>query len=174
MEQRRKHELLNSLTRDMAISVLAKLCDDKALGSLALNAVETELRQVDADEVARAVFNELDALDVDDLNERSGKTGCGYTEPSDAAYEMAEEAITPFVRDIEKYRDLHMKSAEKEACRGLIRGLLLYDAESDNEFKDWLLDGAACFVDDIVYAYGACNSENDLAEIKSESETAQG
>ena len=119
------------------------------------------------------MFNELNALDVDTLYARSGKTFYGYTEPSEAAYEMTEEAIAPFIRDIEKYRKLNMKSAEKEVCRGLIRGLLLYDAEGDDEFKDWLSDGAACFADDIIYTYEEYNAESDVADVKSELETAE-
>jgi hypothetical protein len=168
MERKKKNALLAGLTHGMAIAVLSKLCDDKNLEEIVLKAVDEELRRVDADEVAKKVFYGLNALDVDELYEHSGKTHYGYEEPSDVAYEMAEGAIAPFVRDIEKYRKLGMKAAEKETCRGVVRGLLLYDEKGDSEFKDWIPDAAVEFADDIVQTYGEYNTAADLADIQSE------
>jgi hypothetical protein len=45
---------------------------------------------------------------------------------------------------------------------------LLYDEKGDNEFKDWIPDGAVEFADDIVQTYGEHNAAADLAEIKNE------
>jgi len=39
-------------------------------------------------------------LDYDDLNARAGKTRYGYAEPSDAAWELFEEALDPFVNEM--------------------------------------------------------------------------
>jgi hypothetical protein len=168
---KKRNELLSGLTHGMAISVLSNLCKgDASIAKAVLEMVEAELRQVDADEVAKGVFYSLNALDVDELYDHSGKTRYGYEEPTDVAYEMTEGAIDSFVRNIEKYRKLGMKDAEKETCRGVLRGLLLYDAEGDNEFKDWIPDGAEEFADDIILAYGEHNSEADLADIKRELE----
>jgi hypothetical protein len=171
MTKKKRNELLCGLTHEMAISVLSNLCNgDAGIAKTVLEMVEAELRQVDADEVAKEVFYSLNALDVDELYDHSGKTRYGYHDPTDVAYEMTEGAIDPFVRDIEKYRKLGMKDAEKETCRGVLRGLLLYDAEGDNEFRDWIPDGASEFADDIIHAYGEHNSEADIADIKRELE----
>jgi hypothetical protein len=61
-----------------------------------------------------------------------------------------------------------MKNAEKEACRGLVRGLLMYEENGRNEFKEWVPDGVADFIDDIVDTYGKHNAEADLADIRGE------
>jgi hypothetical protein len=116
MTKKRKTELLNSLTRGMAISILSRLCDgDADVEAAVLKMAEADLQRVDADEIAEAVFRSLNALDVVEIYHNAGATYYGYIEPSEYAYEMVENAIGFFAQDIEKYRKLGMKNAEREA-----------------------------------------------------------
>jgi hypothetical protein len=169
-EERKEEELLDSLTHEMAMSVLRKLCADKEVRRKLLDLAEAELRKVDADEVAEEVFDALEALDVEDLWAHSGRTRYGYEEPSEVGHTMAEDAIEPFVRDIAKYRNLGMKDEERETCRGVIRGLTMYENEGSNEFKDWIPDSVMEIAASVVEEYGEHNTEEDTASIKSEME----
>jgi hypothetical protein len=169
-ENQKKDALLNNLTRSMAVSVLSKLCETEDLSAVILKMAEAELQQVDADDIAVGLFRSLNALDVDELYDNSGKTRYGYVEPSEMAYEMVEGTIEIFARDIEKYRDLNMKSAEKEVCLGIVRGLLMYEQKGNNEFKDWVTDGVSDFVDSVIFEYAEHNSTYDSADIRNEYE----
>jgi hypothetical protein len=161
-------ELLDHLTPAMAVSILKKLCADKEIRNKIADLAETELRQVDPDEVAEEVFCELDGLDVEDLWQNSGKSRYGYVEPSEQAYTMVEDVIEPFTGDMAKYRNLGMKGEEKEFCKGLLRGLMRYENEGSNEFRDWLPDGIMDFANEIVREYEKYNTEIDTASVKLE------
>ena len=131
---------------------------------------EAELRKVDADAIAEDVFSELNALEVEELWDNSGRTRHGYVEPWELGHTMAEDAVEPFVSDIIKYRDLGMKREEMEACRGVIRGLVMYENEGSNEFKDWIPDSIMDIAKGIVKDYGKHNTKEDTASVESEIE----
>jgi hypothetical protein len=169
-EKVKKEKLLDNLTYEMAISILRTLCADKEVRGKLLDLAEAELRTTDADEVAEDVFSALNGLDVVEVWDNSGKTRHGYVEPSELAYTMVEDVIDSFVSDMVKYRNLGMKGEEREFCRGLLRGIVRYENEGSNEFKDWVPDGVMDFVDEIVREYEEHNTEMDTASIKLEIE----
>jgi hypothetical protein len=45
------------------------------------------------------VTDELESLDVDDIFDKSGARRDGYVDPGDAAFQMFEEALAPFLQD---------------------------------------------------------------------------
>jgi hypothetical protein len=170
MARRKKEELLDNLTHEMAISILKKLYADKEIQRKIMSLAEAELKKIDAEEVAGNVFSALDALEVEELWDNSGKTRHGYVEPSELGYTMVEEAIEPFRDDIVKYRNLGMKSEEREVCRGLLRGLMMYEGESGSEFKDWIPDSIREIAEAIADEYGKHNTKSDLDSIRLEIE----
>lgn len=170
MARKKEEELLNNLTPEMAVSILRKLCEDKEVRRKFVDMAEAELRKVDADAIAEDVFSELNALEVEELWDNSGSTRHGYVEPSELGHTMAEDAVEPFVSDIIKYRDLGMKREEMEACRGVIRGLVMYENEGSNEFKDWIPDSIMDIARGIVKDYGKHNTKEDTASVASEIE----
>jgi hypothetical protein len=170
MANGKKEKLLDNLTHEMAVSILKKLYEDEEVRQKLINLAEAALQKIDADEIANDVFCELNMLDVQDIYNDSGSTYHGYVEPSELAHTMAEDAVEPFVRDIAKYRELGMKKEEMETCRGILRGLVKYENNGDNEFKDWIPDSIMQIAEDIVDEYGKHNTESDMASIKSEIE----
>lgn len=63
----------------------------------------TALGAVTAEGVADEVYGSLEAEDdIDNLNSRAGPGAGGYVEPSEAACEICEEAVEPFVADIKR------------------------------------------------------------------------
>ena len=73
---------------------------------------------VDVDETADEVFCVLDSIDVQDCWDRSGKSGHGYTEPSEAAVELMEEELQPFYDQAKRYRELGMAEQETTYSMG--------------------------------------------------------
>ena len=55
---------------------------------------------VSTEDIAQDVEDAVRWLDLEDLNSRAGSHADGYIEPSEAAWELVEEAVMPFIEDI--------------------------------------------------------------------------
>jgi hypothetical protein len=98
------------------------------------------LAEVDIDETADEVFAALDSIDVQDCWDRSGSSRDGYTSPDEAATELIEEELQPFVDQVERYHQLGMPEQEALYCIGVIIGLYRYDRQSKTGFREWSED----------------------------------
>ncbi len=99
------------------------------------------LDEVSAADVAVGVEGDLRALDVDDLNERAGPHRGGYTEPADAADELLEEALAPYVEDLRRRLATGRSGAAMETLRGILAGLYaVRHADGGGEVLDWSPD----------------------------------
>src|ERR1035437_9773546 len=61
------------------------------------------LTEISPDSVADEIEEALLQFDYDDLNGRAGSHSWGYVEPSEAAGELLEEAMEPFVNDMKRH-----------------------------------------------------------------------
>ena len=123
---------------------------------------------VDVDEIMDEVFYELDALDVDDLYSRSGKTRYGYVEPHDESWEMFEEALQPFIDEMKKNQQRALPVLAKTYCIGIIKGLMMYEKESSSDFADWVTDAPGEYVDTVIKEWKKGDPSNeDIAEVMS-------
>jgi hypothetical protein len=78
----------------------------------------------DRDTVAAAVTDALLGLDIMELNGRAGyQPGRGYVHAAEAAGKILDEALEPFVRDLERRAALDMTSAATELAVGILLGL---------------------------------------------------
>ena len=117
-------------------NVLDKLESHEAAAVLSgLLARHAELRP-EAEAIARSVLGEVsmltvageveDALlqfDYDDLNSRAGRHSWGYVEPNEAAGELLEEAIEPFVTQMTRHLEMGLETEALEVCQGILLGL---------------------------------------------------
>jgi hypothetical protein len=123
---------------------------------------------VNADDITCDVFHELDMLDVDNLSGRSGRTRYGYVDPGDAAWEIFEEALQPFVDEMKKNQQRSLPVAAKAYCVGIIKGLVKYEEESSSEFKDWVTDAPGEYIDTVIDEWKKGNPNgDDVAEVTS-------
>ncbi len=53
---------------------------------------------------------------------------------------MFEEALEPYVQEMNKLMDLKMHQEAKLHCFGILKGIYQYEKESGSEFKDWATD----------------------------------
>jgi len=134
-------ELISKLTGEQAIDVLCRLTQEK--GSVAeaiLAEAKRVLADVDIDAIADEVFFQLNMIDVQDCWDRSAATRRGYVSAEDAAAELIEEELQPFLDQMKRYHELGMDDQERGCCMGAILGLYRYERESRSEFKDWCVD----------------------------------
>jgi hypothetical protein len=117
-------------------NLLDKLESHEAAAVLSgLLARHAELRP-EAEAIARAVLGQVsmftvageveDALlqfDYDDLNGRAGGHSWGYVSPDEAAVELLEEAIEPFVAQMTRHLDMGLETEALEVCQGILLGL---------------------------------------------------
>ena len=111
------------------------------------------LSAVDPEEVADALYAELDALEVEEVWEQTGRNRHGYVEPTEAAYQMVEEVLEPFLDELRKYQKLGMPVEATQLCTGLLMGLCRFERESTSEFKNWAADAPISFAAEVVAAW---------------------
>ena len=100
----------------------------------------TLLVDVDLEEVAQEVLLELDSLVVEDVWDNSGSTRDGYVDPGDCAWQMFEDALEPFLQQLQKCQNLSMNDQAKLYCMGILEGIHRFETESESEYKDWAVD----------------------------------
>lgn len=78
----------------------------------------------DRDAVAEDVASALRGLDIDELNGRAGyHSGRGYVDPGQAADELLDEELQPFLDDLVRRGELGMVPAAVELAVGILLGL---------------------------------------------------
>ena len=92
-----------------------------------------------ADDVGAAVLQ----FDYDDLNARAGRHSWGYVEPVEAAWELLEEAVEPFVDDMKRYLEIGLEEQAKLFCQGILLGLYRVRDGAGNDILNWAPDFAA-------------------------------
>ena len=100
----------------------------EALGEVSLFSV--------ADDVEDAVLQ----FDYDDLNSRAGGHSGGYVEPTEAAWELLEEAVEPFVSEMKRYLDLGLEEQSRDVCQGILLGLYRVRDGRSNDILGWAED----------------------------------
>jgi hypothetical protein len=139
--------ILSKLTDAQTHNVLQRLyAHSDAIRQLIDSSVKEILQEVDSEDVAEDVFAALDSLDMETLSGRSGRNAHGYTSPDEAAYEMFEEELEPFIEQITRYHELKMYTEECLYCMGVLKGMYRFEQETVSEYKDWAADVAEeCF-----------------------------
>jgi hypothetical protein len=110
---------------------------------------------VDLEEVACVLYEELNALEAEQVWDRAGPKRHGYVDPSEAADEMIKEIIEPFLEELKKYQALGMNAEANRMCMGLLLGLYKFEHESTSEFKDWAVDAPSGFAWVVIDAWKA-------------------
>ena len=163
-----KRDILKDIDPSDALYILKVLMEeDKKFEDKIYQIAVKMLSEVDSDDIAVEVYNELDRLEVEELWDRSGKTRYGHVEPSEEAWVMFEEVLKPFVEEMKKYQKLIMFMEAKNYCIGIIKGIQEYEQESKSEFKDWAIDVPAEYIVRIMDEWMKGNPDSkDIAEVE--------
>lgn len=98
------------------------------------------LHQVEYEDIAAEIEDEIRALGYDALNARSGRHEWGYVEPSEAAEEILEETVEPFLEDMKRHLELGLEAEALEICKGLVLGCYRLSERQGGDVLGWAPD----------------------------------
>lgn len=90
--------------------------------------------------IADEVEDGLRALDLDDLNDRAGTHYGEYTDPTEAAWELLQEVVDPFLADMRRQMEVRLTAAALEMCKGIVLGLYRARSCRDDQVLGWAPD----------------------------------
>ena len=109
------------------------------------------LTDADRSAVADDVEGALQGLDIEELNTRAGhRPGRGYVHPAEAAGETLDEALQPFLDDLQRRAGLGMGSAAVELAAGILLGLYSCRHGNSETLLEYAPDYAAERASDVV------------------------
>jgi len=117
-----KHPELSAETERMAASVIG---------------------DVEMEDIAQETEDAIRALDIDDLNSRAGPHADGYVEPTEAAWELIEEAVIPLIEDIRRRLEAGQPGAALTTCAGIVLGLYRARHDAGDGCLGWAPDAPA-------------------------------
>jgi hypothetical protein len=163
-----RKNVLDKLSPGEAQAVLKELvASDSKIRKKAEEIAIAIFRDVDLDEIAQEVFWELDSIAVEDVWDNSGRRRDGYVDPGVCAWNLFEEALEPFKRQLEKYQELSLNEEAKRCCLGILKGIHEFQRDANSEFKSWAVDAPGHFV---VHIYDQwrrhIKQSKDIAEMK--------
>ena len=101
------------------------------------------INDISTEAVAEEVVALVSSIDLGQLNSRAGRHSWGYVEPSEAAWELLEEAIKDIQASMTRRFEVGMKQAAEEVCQGIILGLHEVESTIDDGVLRWAPDFAA-------------------------------
>ena len=163
-DPKRVYQIIDNLSVFEARAVLRTLAENDA--NLAQRIAEmtlTSLSGEDVEEVAAALYDELDALEVEEVWDRAGRTRHGYVETSEVASQMIEAVLAPYLEELSRYQALGLNLEAGEMCQGLLLGLYQFEHELKSQFKDWATDLPLDFAQEVLAAWrrGATGEADD-------------
>lgn len=134
--------VLAALATEEKAAVLDQLtAADPGIETSAAEVAMSKLVDMSVDDVAGRVEDALRALDQDDLAARAGPTRYGYTEPTQAAWELLEEALEPWLEDIGRRAGLGFVDAAIVIAIGSITALRSVEGcDHDQLLLSWAPD----------------------------------
>ncbi len=133
--------------------LLALVAGHPDLASEVTELVEEVLGRMSLERVADDVLEGIANLEILDMGKRSGRQPFGYVGPGEAAGEMVEEVIEPFVDRIERCVAMGFHEAALELCRGVLLGLYRAERCDATEVGAWIPDGFSEFADAPIAAF---------------------
>lgn len=103
------------------LTTLAQRTD--AVGEDVREEIERLLTNVDPESVAREVQLDFELIDADTIFARSGRHRYGYTAPEEAAWQVLEETLEPYLERMKWYHAAGRDEAFDAYALGVLRGL---------------------------------------------------
>ncbi len=132
---------LEGLKPDEAAAVLRRLLEvHPHLASEVEEIARSLLQEVEYEEIAAEIEDEIRALDYDDLNARAGRHEWGYVEPAEAAEEILQETVEPFLEDMKRHLELGLEAEALEICKGFLLGCYRLSERQGGDVLGWAPD----------------------------------
>ncbi len=101
---------------------------------------EEILLDVDTEDIAGSLADELDGPDIEEVWDSSGRTRDGYVDPSERAYEMLEEIIDPYIDEMMDYLKRDMKDQSRDYCAAILLGIHKFETEYSSSLLEEVPD----------------------------------
>ncbi len=161
-----KVDIFNKISPNESLEILREIArTDKNLKKKIIELAETLFKDIDVSEICESVSNALDGIDVHELWDRAGSKTNGYTSPEEMAVEMIEEALEPYVQEMDRLLDLKMRQEAKLYCMGILKGIYQYEEDSESEFKNWATDVPEETFGYILRKWGKNSNKKDKMEM---------
>ncbi len=129
---------MEHLKPEEAAEVLRRLLKARTdLANEAERIAKAVLAEVSFEDTAFEVEDAVAGVDIDDVFARSGRHEWGYVEPGEAALEILDSAVEPFIEDIKRQAALDLEAEALETCKGVVLGLYRFAQESKDEVLQW-------------------------------------
>jgi hypothetical protein len=159
-----KRAILERLRAEEAGEVLRRLLEaHPELGAEAEEIALSRLREIDCEGVAEEVEDAVRAPGYDELNGRAGPHEWGYVDPADAAWEILEEAVEPFIADMKCRIELGLEPEALEICKGVILGLYRVEQGKGGEVAEFSADFPAEAAGDALDTWRKGNGREEAA-----------
>ena len=137
----RSTDLLDKMTPDELADVLHTfLAKHPELRAEAQRIAIDLIASPSVKDVADEVYDAVTSLGLDSLNGRAGKQAWGYTEPSEAAWELLGEAVEDVLVDMKRRADAGLNKAAEAICCGIVLGLHRVTGASSDGPMGWAPD----------------------------------
>ena len=137
----KKKSTLDRLKGDEAAALLRVLLERHPnLATEVEDLAASIIGDVSIEDVADAVEDDVRALDLEDLNSRAGSHAYGYVEPTQAAWDLVEEAVMPFIEEIKRGVEAGQQAAALNTCVGIVLGLYRLRHSQGDDFLGWATD----------------------------------
>jgi hypothetical protein len=137
----KKKSTLDRLKGDEAAALLRVLLERHPnLATEVEDLAASVIGDVSIEDAADAVENGVRALDLEDLNSRAGPHAYGYVEPTQAAWDLVEEAVMPFIEDMKRGVEAGQQAAALNTCVGIVLGLYRLRHSQGDDFLGWATD----------------------------------
>lgn len=137
----KKGSVLDRLKPEEAQAVLRRLlAAHPTLAAEAEQIARSLLGEVTFEAVADEVEEAVRAPGLEDLNSRAGGHEWGYVEPTEAAWEILEEEVNPFLDDMKRQIELGLEVEALEICKGVVLGLYRVEKGKGGELVEWAPD----------------------------------
>lgn len=160
------HSALASCSYSEKALILTQLLDgDPTLRKRAEDIARGMLGSVDITIVSDLIVEAILELDTEDLANRAGPRRHGYVEPTDAAWQLLEETIQPWIEDLHRRARLGLHQAAADLAKAVTQALETAgeraDGIDDCLLREWAPDfpfEAACWLERELNATVATSS----------------
>ncbi len=127
--------LLNSLAPDQMHHVLFHLVrTDPAIAARAEEIAGTLIGDVDPEDIAETLADDLSSLEIEDVWHTAGRTRDGdHIDTSERAWQMMDEVVSPHRDEMMAYIRRGMPEESRRYCSGILLGLRNFE-ETDSPF----------------------------------------
>lgn len=99
------------------------VADEASIRELAEAAARRRLAHVDEAAVAEEILDRVGSIPHDELAAHTGRTRYGYVQPTDAAWEILEREIEPWLDDLRRRVAVGLPDSVRRLAIGIIDGL---------------------------------------------------